>query len=470
MGGTGEEGVGTVGDVAAEIRNGRRTAVEIVREVLERIERLDPSVGAFVAVDAEGALRQAAALDAERRGGRLRGPLHGVPLAYKDLCYIGGLPNTCGTALRDYYTAPEDCTVARRLVAAGAVTIGKVTMTELAMGTFGVNAVQGTPRNPRAPDRIPGGSSSGSAVAVARGLVPATIGTDTGGSIRIPAACCGVAGLKPTWGRVSRAGVMPLSPTLDHVGPLARRTSDLALLLSAIAGHDPDDPSSSAEPVPDYHALASMPVAGLSVGVPENDYFAGVDAEVAAAIEETLRVLAAAGVSVKRLVLPDPRPMMDATTVIVRAEAAAAHARALAEQPRVFQPFVRERLEIGAAIPAGRYREAVAACAALRATFVREVFAAVDAVVAPIVPVPPLTLVEATAGSVKDVMDRMTRFSRFARLFNGLGVPVLALPCGRSAAGLPLAVQIAAAPFREQIVLRLGVTYERMMGGAGAAG
>ena len=192
--------------IVAAIREGRTTAAAQVRRSLDRIARLDAETGAFVTVDAERALRQAATLDAEHAAGRLRGSLHGVPIAYKDLCFIRGLPNTCGTAAPDYWVANEDCTVARRLTAAGAITLGKVRMTELAMGTFGVNEAQGTPRNPRAPDRVPGGSSSGSAVAVAAGFVPVAIGTDTGGSIRIPAACCGVVGLKPTYGRVSCRG------------------------------------------------------------------------------------------------------------------------------------------------------------------------------------------------------------------------------------------------------------------------
>ena len=341
------------------------------------------------------------------------------------------------------------------------MTIGKLAMTELAMGTFGVNAARGTPTNPRAPDRIPGGSSSGSAVAVAAGLLPGALGTDTGGSIRIPAACCGVIGLKPTHGRVSRAGVMPLSPSLDHVGFLTSTTCDLALLLVAAGGHDSEDPASSARPVPDLETLAAVPAEGLTVGLPEHAYFRDVEPGVAAAVAEAASVLSAAGVTVRAVTVPDPRPMMEATATIVRAEAAAEHEAAMRTRPADLDGFVRSRLEAGAGIPATSYIQAMDACRRLRSAFVDEVFTTVDALLMPMTPEPPLTLADATSGSVERVMERMADFARVARLFDGLGVPALALPCGAPVSGLPPAVQLTARPFEEGVLLRLGAALER---------
>jgi aspartyl-tRNA(Asn)/glutamyl-tRNA(Gln) amidotransferase subunit A len=455
----------TITALAPAIRERRLSVVALTQAVLERIGQRAGGLRAFVAVDAEGALRRAAALDAELRGGRLRGPLHGIPLGYKDCFFVAGLPNSCGTAARDYWTAAADCAVARRLDQAGAVTIGKLAMTELAMGTFGLNPGQGTPVNPRAPERIPGGSSSGSAVAVAAGLVPGALGTDTGGSIRLPAACCGVAGLKPTFGRVSRAGVMPLSPTLDHVGFVARTTADLGLLLAATAGPDAEDPATSPAPVPDLSDLA--PAAGLTVGVPDRGFFRDVKPDVAAALAEAAHALSVAGVTVRLLALPDPGPMIEATGVIVRAEAAAEHEAARRDCRGDLSAFVQSRLDAGAATPAIRYIQAMAACRRLRRAFLAEVFATVDALLLPMTPEPPLTLEDAMAGPVERVMERMARFARFARLFNGLGVPALALPVP-TASGPPLAVQLVARPFGEPVLLRLGAALEAA-GGAPAA-
>ncbi len=445
--------------IARAIRDGATSAVAVTERCLERIARIDPVLGAFVAVDAGRALDEAARLDAEQRGGHVRGPLHGVPLAYKDLFDIPGFPNSCGTAAPDYWRAREECTVSRRLADAGAVTLGKLRMTELAMGTFGVNVVQGTPRNPWSLDRIPGGSSSGCAVAVAAGLVAGALGTDTGGSIRIPAACCGVVGLKPTFGRVSRAGVMPLSASLDHVGPMARTVADVALLLSVIAGLDPADPASSREPVPDVVANGGADVTGLVVGLPDNGYFGGLAPPVHAAIEDAARVLAARGATIRRLTVPDPRPLMDATAIVVRAESAAAHRARLGQQDTL-QPLVRDRLRAGIAIPAVEYLDARDRCVELSARFIAEVFGTVDALLLPIIPEPAPALGDVTTGSADDVNARMARFARFARFVNGLGTPALAVPCGFSADGLPLAFQLLARPFADAVVLRLGAAYE----------
>ncbi len=422
----------------------------MTRYYLERIDRLDRQLGAFVAVDAEGALRRAEGLDREVRDGLVRGPLHGVPLAYKDLCFIRGLSNACGLDAReaDYFTAEADCHVARRLTEAGGVTLGKLAMTQLAMGTFGVNSGHRTPINPWATDRVPGGSSSGCAVAVASGLVPAAIGTDTGGSIRIPAACCGVVGLKPTFGRVDPTGIMPLSPSMDHVGPLARRVRDVGLLFSEMV----EDAGEGA-----MSAWAATDVSGLRVAIASDDYFSDVSDDIATGITVAEAVLRDMGIVVERRAIRGVREMMDASATVVRAEAAARHGMLLHAGVRL-DPLVRGRLEEGLQVRSAAYAEARATCACLREEILREVFGAVDVVLSPVIPRRPPLLAEA-AGSVEDVVAAMAAFAKFGRFFNGLGIPVLSWPCGYTD-GMPWSLQLATRPFEEGTLLAIGMRYE----------
>jgi aspartyl-tRNA(Asn)/glutamyl-tRNA(Gln) amidotransferase subunit A len=441
--------------IAAAVRTGECSATAIVEWLLERIGRLNPELGAFVTTDAVGALARAKTLDTARSAGRACGPLHGVPVAYKDLCFIRGLPTGCGTAMPEYFHAPADCVVARRLTRAGAITLGKLAMTELAMGSFGLNDVQGTPRNPLALDRIPGGSSSGCGVALAAGLVAGAVGSDTGGSIRIPAACCGVVGLKPTYGRIGRSGIMPLSRSLDHVGPMGRRVGDVALMLSVMAGYDRHDPGSAHRPV--AHSPGAVDVRGLRVGVAADDYFRDVTDEVATTVERTAEGLRALGVVVQPLALPDPTPIVQATATIVRAESAAEHGHRLRDSGTALQPLLRDRLEEGLRITAADYLHALEAVLTFRRRFLRDVFSRVDLVLTPTLPERPLLLNEARAGGAA----RMAHFAKFARLFNGLGIPVLALPGGQATDGTPLGVQFAARDFDEARLLAVGVAYER---------
>jgi len=455
---------GTLAGLAAAIRETRISAVEATTHCLERARRLDGRLRAFVTLDAEGALAAARALDADAAAGRWRGPLHGVPLAYKDLCHIRGLPTSCGTKTTEYFFSGRDCTAVRRLVRAGAVTLGKLNMTELALGPFGDNAHHGHAQNPWRPGHAAGGSSSGSAVAVAAGLALGALGTDTGGSIRLPAACCGIVGLKPTYSRVSRAGVMPLSWSNDHVGPMARTVRDVALMLGVIAGRDPLDATSSHRPVAEYTAGLDGGVAGLRVAVPENFFFQGLDAEMEAAARRAVRLLEELGARVKEIRVPDPVVMNDVCNIIARCESAAVHARLVRERPEEIQPVVRARLELGFRISAHDYLQALRLRSRLTRTFIREVFADVDVLVAPVIPQPAPPLAHATEGAVEELAERQGRFSRLTRSFNGLGLPALAMPCGFSRAGLPLAVQIAGRPFDEATVLRAGFAYEQAAG------
>lgn len=267
----------TLSSLADAIHKRRISPTEAVRECLRSIER--SKLNAFVAVDGERALDTASRLDEELERGQTRGPLHGVPLAYKDLFYIEGLPASCGTNVPDYFVAERTAKAVSRLEQAGGITIGKLNMTELAMSPFGDNARFGAAKNPWSFEHCAGGSSSGSAAAVAGGLVTGALGSDTGGSIRQPAAYCGVVGLKPTYGRVSKAGAMPLSWSLDHIGPLGRTVRDVALLLNQVAGQDSDDRSTSAVPTEDYLAGIDGSVAGIRIGIPQDYFWDGLEVD-----------------------------------------------------------------------------------------------------------------------------------------------------------------------------------------------
>jgi aspartyl-tRNA(Asn)/glutamyl-tRNA(Gln) amidotransferase subunit A len=454
----------TIESLGAALRARRISSVEITDECLARIQRLDSGLRTFITVDADGARRAAKERDAELAAGRSRGPLHGVPMAWKDLCAIPGLPTSCGTRTRDYFASATPCTAAARLVAAGAITLGKTNMTELALGPFGDNAHHGHVQNPWRTGHCSGGSSSGSGSAVAAGLALGALGSDTGGSIRLPAACCGIVGLKPTYGRVSRAGAMALSWSNDHLGPMTRTVRDAALMLTAMAGWDAADPTTSRRRVPDDLIGIDRGASGLRIGVPANYYFDGVDAEIVTAVREAARRLGEQGARVTEVRVPDPVPLAEATGLISRAESATIHERLLRERPEELQPVVRTRLEFGAHITARDYLQALRGRGRWTREFLRTVFSQVDLLLAPTIPEPAPEITAVTTGPVDAIIGRMGRFSRLTRPFNGLGLPVLSLPCGFSSRGLPLALSIVGRPFDEATVLRVGHAYEQMAG------
>ena len=452
----------TLTALAAAIRTRQLSPVEIVEASLARIDQLDPRLHAFITVDADGARAAARSLEADAMAGRWRGPLHGVPLAFKDLCAVPGLPSSGGTRTPDYFQSPDPCTAVVRLLDAGAIALGTLNMTELALGPFGDNAHHGDVQNPWRPGHVSGGSSSGSGAAVAAGLVPGALGSDTGGSIRLPAACCGIVGLKATYGRVSRAGVMPLSWTMDHLGPMARSVRDVALMLGVSAGHDPRDPTSSARPVPDYVAALDAPLAGLRAAVPENHFGDGVDPDVAAAMTAAVRTLERCGVRVRSVRVPDPAAITSVSNnPIVRTECAATHARLLRERPEDLQPVVRSRAESGLAVKAVDYVQALRLRPTIAREFIATAFADADVLLTPTTAEPAPSYATAKSGTVADVVARMSAFTRFTRIFNTIGLPALSLPCGFTAAGLPVALQIVGRPFDEATVLRVGHGYEQ---------
>jgi aspartyl-tRNA(Asn)/glutamyl-tRNA(Gln) amidotransferase subunit A len=434
----------TLAELAGAIAARKVSALDATQSCLDRIARLDGRLHAFITLDTEGALTRARALDADLARGVRRGPLHGVPLAFKDLFHVVGLPTSCGTQTAEYFRSDRDSTAVARLQAAGAVTLGKLNMTELALGPFGDNPHHGNVDNPWKAGHVSGGSSSGSGSAVAARLAFGALGSDTGGSIRLPAACCGIVGLKPTYGRVSRAGAMALSWALDHLGPMTRTVRDCALMFELIAGHDPRDATSSRRPAPAVLAGLEGPLSGLRLALPENYYFDGVTAEVKAAVESAARVL-------------------ESRNVLARAESAVIHSRVLRERPHELGAAVRARLEIGLYVSAHDYLQAGRLRARLAREFVDEVFGEVDAILAPAIPEPAPQLAAVTAGAVEEIVRRMGRFSRLTRPFNGLGLPVLALPCGLSADGLPLGLQIVGRPFDEATIFRLGFAMEQAL-------
>jgi aspartyl-tRNA(Asn)/glutamyl-tRNA(Gln) amidotransferase subunit A len=450
--------------VAESIRAGKLSPVEAVERCLERVGKWDGRIRAFVTLDEEGALRSARVLEAEAAAGRWRGPLHGVPVGFKDLCHLEGQPTSCGTRTPEYFTSAHACTAAHRLLEAGAVSLGKLNMTELALGPFGDNAHHGDADNPWRAGHATGGSSSGSGAGVAAGFFAGAVGSDTGGSIRLPAACCGVVGLKPTYGRVSRAGAMVLSWSMDHLGPLAWTARDVALMLQVMAGRDAADATASRRAVPDYLAAIDHGITDVRVGLPENYFFLGVEDEMADGVRQAARQLQALGARVVEMRLPDPQHMTDVAMLIARVESSTLHVRLLREQPEALQPAVRARLELGMDISAYDYLQALRLRAKLTRAFIRDVFEEVDVLLTPVIPEPAPAWASLKTATVEEFNARSGRFSRLTRPFNGYGLPALSVPCGFTTAGLPMAFQAVGRPFDEGLLLKLGHAYQEAAG------
>jgi Asp-tRNA(Asn)/Glu-tRNA(Gln) amidotransferase A subunit family amidase len=452
-----------IAELAEALRASRVTALEVVDRYLDRIARVDPQVEAYVLVLADRARAEARERDAEARAGRVRSALHGVPVAVKDLMTVQGAPMTAGSILLAREPAVEDAGVVRRLRDAGAVVLGLTTLNEFALGTTGVNPHSRTARNPWHLERMTGGSSSGSAAAVAARLAAAAIGTDTGGSIRIPAALCGVVGLKPTFGRVSRRGVFPLAESFDTVGPIARSVEDAALVLESIAGHDPDDPDSDPAPVGRYRdALREVP-AGITVARLSGPFFeADLDPAVARGLDAAAHALESAGARIRSVTVPSVEAAHDAQLVVLRFEAAAFHRRRFGGREAEYNPDVRALLDQGASIRP----EAVASARSLLARFraeVARVVAEAPVLLCPAVPVGAPAIADADPHGPRWAEIRRL-VGRFTRIFNATGLPTIALPVGFDADGLPVAVQMAAGPLAEGLLLSAARCVEAAIG------
>jgi aspartyl-tRNA(Asn)/glutamyl-tRNA(Gln) amidotransferase subunit A len=446
--------------VAGAIADKQISSREATQSCLDRIAKWQPHLNAFMAIEADEALKAADAADAALAKGSRRGKLHGVPLAHKDMYYEAGKVVTCGSRIRRDFVATTTSTALQRLKDAGTVRLGSLQMSEFAYGPTGHNAHFGPVHNPFGLPHVTGGSSSGSGSAVAARLTFAALGSDTGGSIRMPAHFCGVTGLKTTVGRVSRAGAMPLSQSLDTVGPLARTAEDCAVLLGLMAGADPADPTASALPVPDYVAASAQSMKGLTVGVPSAFYVDDLDSEVASVLDATIATLKREGANVVQVDLPDQRQLSSASQLVLAVEAAAFHKRWMIERPQDYGPQVMMRLQNGLAIPGVTYLEALRwrgpALAAHNAAIAK-----VDAVIAPVSPIPAPTIAESDVGGGPGANALLQRLTRFTRPINYLGLPALAIPSGFTRSGLPVGLQLIGRSFDEATILRIGGAFQR---------
>jgi aspartyl-tRNA(Asn)/glutamyl-tRNA(Gln) amidotransferase subunit A len=444
----------TLVEAAEAIAAKRVSARELAQAALDRFERLGPKLNCAIALDPEGALAAAEKAD----GVPARGKLHGVPLAHKDMFYRAGRVSTLGAKARRE-KASVTATALARLDAAGALDLGTLNMAEFAFGPTGHNYHFGHCRNPWNTDCVTGGSSSGSGASVAAGLVFGALGSDTGGSIRLPASFCGIVGIKPTWGRVSRFGAMPLSFSLDTIGPLARRVRDCARLFGVVAGADPEDPTASAAAVPDYEAACGAPVKGMRLGVAPAAFGREVAAPVSGAIEKALGVWRGLGVEVVELKLPELDEISALYQFVAASEAVAVHAEMLRRRPGDYSDQVRTRLQPGFAVTALQYLDAVRARPQVVARFVEAAFAKCDALVAPVVPFVSARIDETDVGGGPDMFRVLGEFTRFTRPVNYLGLPALSLPCGFDH-GMPIGLQLVGRPFVEAALFRLGHAYE----------
>jgi len=457
---SGEPALMSLTAVAKAIAVKRVSSREVTQSCLDRIAKWNPRLNAFMAIEAEDALKAADAADAALAKSGAKGALHGVPLAHKDMYYDKGKVVTCGSKIRKDFVAPTTSTALQRLKDAGTVRLGSLQMVEFAYGPTGHNPHYGAVRNPWNTDHITGGSSSGSGSAVAARLTFAALGSDTGGSIRMPAHFCGVTGLKTTVGRVSRAGAMPLSWSLDTVGPLAQTVEDCALLTGLMAGADPEDPTASDLPVPDYMAAAKQPIKGLKIGVPTAFYVDDLDAEVARALDETLAVLKKEGAEIVKVELPDQRQLTAACQFVLATEAAALHKRWMIERPQDYGAQVLMRLQNGLAIPAVSYLEAMRWRGPALSAYLAAV-AGTDAVIAPVAPMPAVTIAESDVGNSLDAEAVIQRITRFTRPINYLGLPSLSIPSGFTKSGLPVGMQIIGRSFEEAMLVRIGAAFQR---------
>jgi aspartyl-tRNA(Asn)/glutamyl-tRNA(Gln) amidotransferase subunit A len=446
--------------VAKAIAEKRLSSHEVTRACLHRISQWQPRLNAFMAIEAEAAMKAADEADSALAKGQNRGALHGVPLAHKDMYYDAGKVVTCGSAIRRDFVATTTSTALQRLKDAGSVRLGSLHMAEFAYGPTGHNSHYGPVRNPFDVERVTGGSSSGSGSAVAARLTYAALGSDTGGSIRMPAHFCGVTGLKTTYGRISRFGAMPLSQSLDTVGPLARTAEDCAQLLALMAGPDPEDPTASTAPVDDYMAATSRSIKGLKIGVPTSFYVDDLDPEVAHALDETIATLKREGAEIIKVELPDQRQLSAACQLVLAVEAAAFHKRWLIERPQDYGPQVLMRLQNGLAIPGVSYLEALRWRAPALAAHVAAT-SKVDLVIAPVAPVPAPTIAESDVGNSPGAEAVIQRLTRFTRTINYLGVPALAVPSGFTRSGLPIGMQLIGRSFDEATILSVGAAFQR---------
>lgn len=471
----------TVHELEGLLRAGETTSLSITEAMFRRIDDVEERIHSYITLMKETALEAASASDQRRREGAARGPLDGIPVAVKDLICTMGAPTTCGSRFLERFVPPYDAATVEKLRDAGAVILGKTNMDEFAMGSSTETSYFGVTRNPWDLERVPGGSSGGSASAVAAGECIASLGSDTGGSIRQPAAFCGVVGLKPTYGRVSRYGLVAFASSLDQIGPLARDVEDCAILLTVIAGHDKRDSTSLSAPVPDYRDFVGRSIAGWTVGIPREYFIEGIDPAVAAAVNRAVAAMKDLGAECREISLPHTRYGIAAYYVIAPAEASSNLARYdgirygfrspgerelldLYRNTRAggFGPEVKRRIMIGTYSLSSGYYEAYYKKASQVRTLMKqdfdEAFAACDVILAPATPTPPFRLGEKTDDPLQMYLSDV-----FAAPANLAGIPGLSLPCGFTVNGLPLGVQLLAGHFEEGKLIQAASALEKAL-------
>ncbi|MDX6748870.1 amidase [Geminicoccaceae bacterium 1502E] len=451
-------------ELAAAIAGGEVTSQAATEASLDALEQHGPALNAVARLRREQALEQAEACDRERRAGRLRGPLHGVPLAHKDMFHRKGELGECGAALMKGNRAAATATAIERLDEAGAIDIGRLNMVEFALGITGHNAHTGHPRNAWDLSRITGGSTSGGATAVAARLVAATLGSDTGGSIRVPSALCNLVGIKPTYGRVSRAGAMPLAFSLDHVGPLCRSAEDAALMLQAIAGQDPRDRTSSPRPVPDYRAALKDDLRGVRVTSARDCFESAIDGQVQGLMDEAMQAMAGLGAKVAPRVLPGMERLNALRRVVMMSEAAAYHRELIRTRREAYNPQTTSRMVPGFALSAVDYLTALSARATCLEEFCAVAFAEADILAMPTTPAPTPTIAETDTGGDPGFVALANAVGSIVMPFNYLGLPALSVPMGFDANGMPVGLHLVGRPFAEGLLLRAAHAFEKATG------
>jgi aspartyl-tRNA(Asn)/glutamyl-tRNA(Gln) amidotransferase subunit A len=446
----------TLSEASELVRAGNVSPVELTEVCLRRIESLNPTLNAFITVTAESALAQAREAESDIHNGRWKGPLHGIPIGLKDLVDTAGVRTTAASGLFKDRIPTRDAEIVRRLEAAGAVLLGKQNLHEFAYGASSVIGYFGAVRNPWDPAYMAGASSSGSGAAVAAHLCYGAIGTDTGGSIRIPAAYCGIAGLKPTYGRVSTSGVIPLSWSQDHVGPMARTVRDAALMLQVIAGYDSADVTSTDTPTQDYAAGLEIATSSLRVGIPRTNFYEGLHPDIQVATDTALSVLGELTSSTREIELATPN---DDSILILKTEAFAYHRPYLARSPELYQPDTMNRIRGGSEVTGAQYVDARRHLDQSRRS-VAGTFEKVDVIVTPTNKVPPFTIAELLEDPdqlrAKEVLTTPN-----TRPFNFYGLPAISILCGFTSSGLPIGLQITGPSGSEALVLRVAHAYER---------
>ncbi len=450
----------SVAELAPLLKSGSISPVELVQNSLGRISQLEPTLNAFLDVWDESAMNAARIAEKEISAGDYKGPLHGIPVGLKDLVDYAGTPTTGGSKVLAENIAESDATVVTKLRDSGAIFMGKLNLVEFAFGTTGLNAHTGDVKNPWDTERITAGSSSGSAAAVASGMIPVALGTDTGGSVRMPAALCGIAGLKPTYGRVSRAGVLDLSWSMDHVGPMTRTTEDCALMMNVLAGYDLRDPASSNEQVPDFATDLNKGLRGIRIGVP-NDYFFddSVDAEVKKTVKKSIELMAANGAEIVELSMPWASKARSINFGVILPESVSIHEKMINEHADLYTPAIRSRIQSGFNVSAIDYVRAQRA----RQWFnhqMAESMTQVDVLITPSVPIQAPTIAECTPSPGSP--GKGTELPMFTGVFDVTGQPSHSIPCGFTESGMPIGMMITGHPFDESTVLRVGHAYEQL--------